>query len=276
MRVGQTTRRFDYFVTAAPEGRVTVEKVQKGPDKVQRQKVMREKLKSKDENGTWTTTALSPGRTAVQFKTVFRWRPDDNGYVVRHKALLMAEFFSKKNILTSRKHLRRLFYLQYCYFLLRSLWQMDDTFIMRIFPAHFWLKKLTASFTWAGTVVCRSRKGVCIGWRSSHDSVKKLKKTVKRFSFRHQASCECVFKIKLEKVVVVVLVYVFDMIILGFTEDGVKSETDRLGFFFKLLNLEEICSYDGVTFEREENKLSLLQTAWSRSLFDRFRIKKVK
>lgn len=84
------------------------------------------------------------------------------------------------------------------------------------------------------------------------------------------------FKIKTEKFQVVVLDYAEDLVVLGFTEVGVKWVKDKLRFLFKVMNLQEISYFLGVTFERTGNVISLHHIAYCRRVLKCFGLGKGK
>lgn len=73
----------------------------------------------------------------------------------------------------------------------------------------------------------------------------------------------------MERLQVVILVYVDDLVIVGSEEDGVKRVKDKLGSLFKLVNLGEMSYHLGVLFECQENLLSLHQAAYCRRVLER-------
>lgn len=75
---------------------------------------------------------------------------------------------------------------------------------------------------------------------------------------------------------VVVLVYVDNLVILWFTEDGVKRVKEKLRSLLNLTDLGEICDYPGLTFERKRNGMNIHQAEYCGRLPKRFGMKRAK
>lgn len=89
----------------------------------------------------------------------------------------------------------------------------------------------------------------------------KWTKTLEGFSFKQHESYGCVFKIEKEKFQIAILVYDNDLVILGFTEDGVKWVKEKLRYLLNLTDPGKMSYYLGTSFNRKGNLMFLQQYA---------------
>ena len=57
---------------------------------------MNEEIESFAANKTWTFLELSEGKTALEYKWVYKTKTDEKGKIIRYKARLVAEKFAHK------------------------------------------------------------------------------------------------------------------------------------------------------------------------------------
>ena len=60
-------------------------------------RAMLDKLRSIEENGTWTLVDLPAGQRPIGLKWVFKVKRDEKGNVVKHKARLVAKGYVQKS-----------------------------------------------------------------------------------------------------------------------------------------------------------------------------------
>lgn len=95
-RVRKTPCHLDNFRTAAFKDPVTIEEDLDSSHKKKCQKEIKEELKSIEYSGSWTKTALPPGKNAIACRTVFERMLDNKGNVYRFKACLVVKKFFQK------------------------------------------------------------------------------------------------------------------------------------------------------------------------------------
>lgn len=87
-RVSKPNPRYAMFVQAEP---TTYKEAMESPDRDKWVDAMNEELQSIESNGVYVLAPLSPGRSPVGSKWVFKMKKDSTGAVVRYKARIVAQ-----------------------------------------------------------------------------------------------------------------------------------------------------------------------------------------
>lgn len=220
---------------------------------------MREEIASHDENGTWELSVLPPGKKPIKSKWVFATKTDSDGNVIRYKARLVAKGYSQKAGIDYEetfapvvKYTSIRFCLSLAAQLDLNISQMDavTAYLNGTLKEEVYMEQ-PEMFNDGSGKVCKLIKSIYGLKQSGRNWNELLNVTLLAFGLKRSKADQCIYYMKKNNSVVIVLIYVDDFLIM-FNDPVLERELRNvLCNKFKMKYLGEVNTILGMRVTRE-------------------------
>lgn len=220
---------------------------------------MNSKLDALRRNGTWTLSALPPGKTPIGCKWVYRIKYRSNGSIERHKARLVVlgnrqiegvdytETFAPVAKMASVR-----VFLSVAVIRGWELHQMDvhNAFLHGDLDEEVYMRPPPGLADVPPGYVCRLRKSLYGLKQAPRNWFAKLSSALRAFGFCQSKADYSLFSFKMLGVILHVLVYVDDLIVAGNNSASIARFKSYLGSCFHMKDLGALKYFLGIEISR--------------------------
>lgn len=225
---------------------------------------MKDEIASHVENGTWELSVLPPGKKPIKSKWVFATKTDSNGNIIRYKARLVAKGYSQKagvdyeeTFAPVVKYTSIRFCLSLAAQLDLNISQMDavTAYLNGTLKEEVYMEQ-PEMFSDGSEKVCKLIKPIYGLKQSGRNWNELLNETLVLFGLKRSKADQCIYYMKRNSSVLIVLIYVDDFLIMY---NDLKLEQDLrnvLNNRFKMKFLGEVGTILGMKVTRDrKNKI---------------------
>ena len=251
-------------------------------DRIKWENAIKDEIDSLLTNNTWTLVTKPENRNIVDCKWIFTIKNDEFGNPVKYKARVVARGFSQEYLIDYNETFAPVarissfrFIMAYANQFNLMVHHMDvkSAFLNGILKDEIYMK-VPEGIKCKENEVCKLNKAIYGLKQSAKCWFEIFEQTLINKGFRNSSVDRCIYildKGDISKNIYIVL-YVDDLVIATANQDSMQNFKNYLKNKFRMTDLDEIKFFIGIKIVRSENRISLDQSAYVKTILDRFKM----
>jgi len=233
---------------------------------------MKAKIKALEENETWKIVELTPNKTAIGCKWIFRIKRKANGDIERYKVRLVAKGYTQRkgiDYMETYSPVARLTTIRTILAVASTMnWHLEQLNVNNAFlhddlEEEVYMELPLAIASKKTHQVCRLMKSLYGLKQASKHWYDKLTSFLHSINFNHYKADNSLFVRNVEGSFIALLVYVDDILIVGNNANDINTVKDSLNTTFKIKDLGPLKFFLGLEIVRTVKGIHVCQCKYA-------------
>lgn len=241
---------------------------------------IKEEINSLVENNTWTLVQKPVNRNIVDCKWIFTIKNDEYGKPLKHKARLVARGFSQEYLIDYNETFAPVARISSFRFILAFANQFNllvhhmdvkTAFLNGNLEEEIYMK-IPEGVPNVNNLVCKLNKALYGLKQSARCWFQMFEQALIEKGFRYSSADRCIYILDAGHILknIYVILYVDDLVISTANINTMNSFKNYLMQKFKMVDLKEIRCFLGIKVERQDNKITLDQKRYIKTVLEKF------
>lgn len=260
----------------------TYQEMKSSVNRVKWEQAVRDEINSLEINETWTLVQKPEKKNIIECKWVFAIKHDEHGNPIKYKARLVAKGFSQKFMhdydetfapVARIGSFRFLLAFANQFKLLIHHMDVKTAFLNGILKEEIYMK-VPEGITGKENHVCKLNKAIYGLKQAARCWYELFDRTLKEQGFKSSSVDPCIYVLDKGSVLrnIYIVLYVDDLVIATANAETMNNLKHYLMNRFKMIDLKEIRLFLGIKIERENDTISLDQSAYIRTILNKYKM----